>query len=70
MVRLSKRAPSARSSAATCLLTALCVERASRATAEKLPLSTTRTKVCMAVSRSMVAPIDSCLECMLVLAAA
>src|SRR6516165_6163885 len=51
--RTSSFAPSRASSAATCLLTALCVAPSSLATAENDPRSTTRTKVRIASRRSM-----------------
>jgi hypothetical protein len=46
-------APRCSSSAATCLLIAGCPVPSSRATAEKLPLSTTRTNILMPSSRSI-----------------
>src|SRR5690348_1907256 len=46
-------APRRSSSAATCLLIAGCPVPSSRATAEKLPLSTTRTNILMPSSRSI-----------------
>ena len=48
-----KAGHSVASSAATCLLTALCVAPSSLATVENDPRSTTRTKVLIASRRSM-----------------